>query len=729
MDIILKQELKVSPKTLRCADQSGHSILTGSLSKQVYLLTQSNGEYQVSRTFDVFDSEAYSVRFLSESTFAVGCRNGTIHIINLDGEVLRVLGQSGSTVSGLDRSGNYLASGHWDGTCIVWSLETFERVRVLEEHNYAVVCRFLPNGNLVTGSQTGELHLWHGTTFDKIRTVQAHTNIIRAIEAAGPHVITCSNDAQIKIWDENLNAVNGQTIHTSFIYDAVFYRATEQGVTIVSGGEDFRLIMSENLKEVASVPYPTSIWKIIANEKAHEILAFGDGGYLRVFTTDKSLVTNLDAHADFISAGELASFQNPDISAEELARFTPKSLMASISGRKEGEVKVFNNSGKGEVYCWKNGQWEYQGHLFGGPTKSHYDGDDHFPKGDYDYIFDIQDDSGASRLLPFSNGDDPVKATEKFIEREKISANFKDQIINFIVKNTKGSTPANHEAQDDSQQIYEIQSHLHKFPITDYIFFFAISTDEIRTQVHTLNEKLSPESSSHKKLTSDELAHFDSLLNKLTSPEGMNATSLSAEELSVVAGKLLKWTDESDIPVLDLMRMFVLHKDAGKILNSAESGAQVLSFAVNFAKHEQENSLVLIFKLFSNLFKNHPQIFFNSNPITKDFLAHNAPKFTPKVVSTYFSFVGNLTSHLLDNQLGYDMAYLIEFLSTLDLDFLLSSEQESANFVILLGNALAFGNHDISKIILQTSLKKTLDQIAVGPKGLLEDIRCYLQSE
>jgi phospholipase A-2-activating protein len=733
MEIILKQELKLSAKTLRCADLSGYFLLVGSFSKQVYLLVESNGTYELSRTFDLFESEVYSVKFLSNSTFAVGCKNGTIYVMDLEGEIIHVLSQSSSTVSGLDCSANYLASGHWDGTCIIWSLETFEKIKTLEEHKFAVVCKFLHNGNLVTGSQTGELNLWNGVSFNKMNSVQAHADIIRAIDSVSHHVITCSNDGHIKIWDEHLKEVIGQNLHSSFIYNIAHYRETGQGMAIISGGEDFKLVVSINLKEVASIPYPTTIWRIVANEKAHEFIVFGDDGFLRVFTTDKSRVVNLEAHANFISSAEIASLKNPEISPDDLAKFPPKSKLTTMVGKKEGEVKVFNNNGKGEAYCWQKGKWEYLGEMVGANGtmgKRNYEGDKFFPAGDYDFIFDIQDDSGKTRLLPFNRGDNPLEATEKFIAREQISIAFKEQILNFVIKNTKGSNPdpkANaSNLPVNNQQTNLNQARLQKFPVIDYIFFFTINVDALRNKFLELNNQLDAETSKHKKLIKTELTHFDSLLKKLSVANEMHTTTLTDMELALVENKLLKWTDENDIPVLDLMRVFVMHHDASRILNSVDSGLKVALFAITFAKYDQEKFFILIIKLMSNLFKNNPQTFFKADPIIRDFLSLKGSKFTPKVTSAYFSLVGNLVSNLIENQKSFDFIYLLEFLLTCDLGFVLSSEQESTNLLILLGNALSSGNPEIVRLVGQSPLKPVLDQMPFNPHGMLEDIRQYL---
>jgi phospholipase A-2-activating protein len=730
MDIVLKQELNLSTKTLRCADRSGYFLLVGSFNKQVFLLVETDGTYQLIKTFDLFESEVYSIRFITSSTFAVGCKNGTIYIMDLEGELIHVLSQSSATVSSLDSSLNYLSSGHWDGTCILWSLETFEKIKILEDHKFAVVCKFLPNGNLVTGSQTGELNLWKAGTFERINQVQAHTDIIRCIDVVGHHIITCSNDELIKLWSSSLSQISEQKLHKSFVYAVAHYREVGEGLAIISGGEDFKLVISINLKEAASIPFPTTIWVIIANEKANEFIVFGDDGILRVFTTDKNSITNFDLHNAFISCAELASLKNPEISAEDMAKFPLKESMATMIGKKEGEVKVFNNKGKGEAFVWQNGKWEYLGEMIGANAtmgQRFYEGDKHFPQGNYDFIFDVQDDTGLPRLLPFNKGDNPLEATEKFIAREQISIAFKEQILNFVIKNSKG-TANNKNAQSKPAEIkpQSLLPKLKHFPIVDFVFYASLNSEALKKRVHELNDLYEGDQYKQKKMNKTELMYFDSLLGKLNSSNNMQGSTLADMEVVLVEGKLLKWVEENDIAILDLMRVFVLHPDASKILNSVDSGLKVAIFTVTFAKFEQEKYFILILKLISNLFKNNSQTFFKSDNIFREFLTIKASKFSTKVTSAFISMFGNLIFYLIENQKYYDYGYLLEFLAGLDLGFILSSEQESINFLLLIGNTLASGNEDLIRIIKNSYLKTVIDQIVFDSHGFLLDVKEFL---
>ena len=74
----------------------------------------------------------------------------------------------------------------------------------------------------------------------------------------------------------------------------------------------------------------------------------------------------------------------------------------TVKGKKNGEVRMFKNGNKPEVYAWDSseGSWTKIGDVIGGTSKKEYEGDRFFPAGEYDYVFDVEDDQGGKKLLP-----------------------------------------------------------------------------------------------------------------------------------------------------------------------------------------------------------------------------------------------------------------------------------------------------------------------------------------
>lgn len=76
----------------------------------------------------------------------------------------------------------------------------------------------------------------------------------------------------------------------------------------------------------------------------------------------------------------------------------------------------------------------------GGSKKKHFAGDQYFPAGEYDYVFDVDDDSGVPKLIPVNDGDNHLDVAERFCKREGYSKSYLGQVMNFLKKVTNSST-------------------------------------------------------------------------------------------------------------------------------------------------------------------------------------------------------------------------------------------------------------------------------------------------
>merc|ERR1711957_856429 len=86
------------------------------------------------------------------------------------------------------------------------------------------------------------------------------------------------------------------------------------------------------------------------------------------------------------------------------------------------------------------------GEVTGAEAKTAYAGDQYFPAGEYDFVFDVQlgdDDIADNRAkLPFNKSDNPMTAAERFIARQKINKGFVQQIRDFIRSNAGLNGPS-----------------------------------------------------------------------------------------------------------------------------------------------------------------------------------------------------------------------------------------------------------------------------------------------
>lgn len=77
---------------------------------------------------------------------------------------------------------------------------------------------------------------------------------------------------------------------------------------------------------------------------------------------------------------------------------------------------MFRNGLSPEAYMWQGGQWVKIGDVItenpnqgaGGKVRKYYHGDAYFDAGEYDYIFDVDDESGIPKMIPFNDGGNPL---------------------------------------------------------------------------------------------------------------------------------------------------------------------------------------------------------------------------------------------------------------------------------------------------------------------------------
>ncbi len=66
----------------------------------------------------------------------------------------------------------------------------------------------------------------------------------------------------------------------------------------------------------------------------------------------------------------------------------------------------------------------------------YYPGDKYFEAGDYDYIFDVDDESGVHKQIPFNDGANALEAAERYCSREGLTKGYIEQIRKFLMANS-----------------------------------------------------------------------------------------------------------------------------------------------------------------------------------------------------------------------------------------------------------------------------------------------------
>ena len=705
MEFYLRQEVKIGDKAIRCSDSLGHSIAVGSFSKEVTLLQLVDSKLIVDKTFNFFDSDPMVIRFYSLDCLLVGLRNGAIVKMTSDGEIETIEHSVKETVSSIDSDGSLIYSGHWNDTFVVRSFENLSVLKTIGGHKYAVVLRCIGDGCIASSSQDGVLRIWD-SNFEQVKETKAHTDIVRAIKLLDNILVTCSNDGAVRGWGRNLSLVFDKVTSSSFLFSVgcSTINSTNDKMLILTGGEERAFYVLEanhvNVVEKCRIPYPCTLWSIVHLSTGGLFVLGGDDGILRIFSEKKDGEIAPECQTAFLAGAEVGQMNSAQSAPIDLSKFPPKRNLNSLIGKKEGDVQVVvADTGKGEAYMWTSGKWEYVGEVQGGPTGSSYAGDSVFPAGEYDYIFDVENDSGGFYKLPYNKKDCPYTTADKFLTREQLPATFKEQIVGFIKK-----MAGDQQAQQNSNSLSNV---LPSFPVTSLSLFEGFRADAFIQRTKQINDALSPGLPPAPKLSNREIAVLESLTKKVTDSRSL----LIDTEIEILTTRLRTWRSSDQFIVIDLMRAVALLSDSPKVFSKSDGGLGAVSYAVCFLREGDDRVLCLLLRFLSNLSKHNYQALLVSKEIVLEALETKLP-FTEKARGLTITFLANIFASIVGRQLDGELISCLKFLEEIIREETKLSDEE-LNFIgIIIGNCISekfkncvqfITNGNIAKIVLENN--------------------------
>mgnify|MGYP002622575587 CR=1 FL=1 len=595
----LFQTLSPHTAAVRSLATRGPWLVTGSIDKTCKIYKKVDGRYVHQNDVNLFDDYILSLYITKNlQNIIVGCKNSIIYVLDFEGNPLNMLeGHSGPVNSLSETTSGYLISGSWDGTAKIWDLSAGSLVHTLDGHTYAVAVLGLDNDIIVTGSQDKNIHIWHG--HKKAKTISnAHGDIIRDLVKFGEiGFLSCSNDEMIKMWSVNGELINTFLGHSAFVFSVT---CTEDG-RIISGSEDKTVKIWKDDECKQSISHPSTIWVTRVDESGDIISACGDG-FARVFSTDPNRKATEEEIDALERESEMAAAQGPEgLSEAELAKLPSVDSLDKIKGKRDGEIRVFKNGTQPEAYLWKQetGSWEKIGDVLGQKSTHFYEGDKYFPQGEYDYIFEVDDESKIPKRLPFNNGDNPLEVAEKFIAREGLHKGYIEQITNFIRQNTRHTQGrSNTRTQQQQPQKKKVQSKY--FPYLNPITFQGGNFDGLVKKIFEFNEALKDTTSAMKET---EITRFGRIIEKLKDTANYHTTQFTDLELELITLKLLKWPLDKMLPVLDLFRIFLVHHNSEKLFAGLDGGLHYLGFICQVLRSTDNDIIItLCLKILANLF-------------------------------------------------------------------------------------------------------------------------------
>ena len=298
--------------------------------------------------------------------------------------------------------------------------------------------------------------------------------------------------------------------------------------------------------------------------------------------------------------------------------------MASLKNIKDGEIRLFNNFGKAEAYCYKasENQWQLLGEVMGQnpqPSKQFYPGDGVFKEGMYDYVFDVELEGGMTKL-PFNEGDNILMAAEKFIGREKLHKAYTDDIMKFLRTNTgknkKKNKPTITQEKDYSKpkpqqnkvstKDTKPQSTQHfSFPNLQHILYDAVNSEGPIKKIKELNEKIEENDPKNKKLQEYQIKLIEKVIKIIGNKNFYHNSKFGDIELKEFMNLFTSWHDELLIPVFDVFRMYLIHPESGLLFKQVGGGIEQLAILLKNIKETENNTIkILVLRCLCNLFNN-----------------------------------------------------------------------------------------------------------------------------
>ncbi|XP_037485122.1 phospholipase A-2-activating protein-like [Triticum dicoccoides] len=532
------------------------------------------------------------------------------------GEVVRTMKGHTSQVTGLaiDDNGDIISSS-MDCTLRRW--RDGNAVEVWEAHKVAVQTVLkLPSGELFTGSSDSTIKLWKGRTC--LHTFSGHADTVRCLaQMPGMGILSASHDGTIKLW-----ALTGQPLlemigHTSLVYSV---DAHSSGL-IASGSEDRSVKIWKDGICVQSIEHPGCIWDAKFLDNGDVVTACSDG-VVRIWTTDNNR---------FCSDEELATYTDI-ISQYTLSRKTVGGLKLmdlpgvealQVQGNTDGQTLIVREGDNGVAYSWnsKELKWDKIGEVVDGPGDAAqgqvYDG------AHYDFVFNVDIGDGEPiRKLPYNRSDDPYAVADKWLLKENLPLTYRQQVVEFILQNSGQNNfvpdPSFRDpytggnayvpGQSSSSNGSAPKQTFKHIPKNGMLLFETAQFEGILKKITEFSATLASDSEQkHLSLSEADFSRLAAIVKVLKNTSFYHTSKLADADIVLLLKILKSWPSQMMFPVVDFLRVFVLHPDgATLLLKTIESGNDVLmeTFRKAVAIPVHSPNVLTILKAVTNLFDN-----------------------------------------------------------------------------------------------------------------------------
>ncbi|PPD71585.1 hypothetical protein GOBAR_DD31519 [Gossypium barbadense] len=414
--------------------------------------------------------------------------------------------------------------------------------------------------------------------------LRGHEDDVRGICVCGSEgIATSSRDRTVRFWSldssDKRKYVSSKMLlgHSSFVGPLAWIAPDEEFPEggIVSGGMDTMVF----------------VWDLRTGEKVqslkgHQLQVTGvvlDGGDIISSSVDCTLrrwrkgqpVESWEAHKSAIQAVI-------KLPSGELVSDLPGLEALQIPGTSDGQTKIVREGDNGVAYSWnmREQKWDKIGEVVDGPDdsmkRSVLDGVQ------YDYVFDVDIGDGEPiRKLPYNRSDNPYDTADKWLLKENLPLSYRQQIVEFILQNT-GQKDFNIDptfrdpytgssAYVPGQPSYAsgiaAKPTFKHIPKRGMLVFDAAQFDGILKKISEFNNTLLADSEKKDlSLTEPEISRLGAIVKILKDTSHYHTSRFADVDIALLLKLLKSWPVAMIFPVIDMLRMTVLHPDGAIVL-------------------------------------------------------------------------------------------------------------------------------------------------------------------
>ncbi|KAM3743055.1 hypothetical protein ACB098_07G116300 [Castanea mollissima] len=623
-------------------------------------------EYKLSSELRGHEDDVRGICVCGNAGIATSSRDRTVRLWSLEGQkyaASRILLGHTSFVGPLawispneEFPEGGVVSGGMDTLVLVWDLRTGEKVQTLKGHQLQVTsvaldggdivsasvdCTLrrwrngqptesweahkaaiqavikLPSGELVTGSSDTTLKLWRGSKCT--HTFVGHTDTVRGLAVMSDlGILSASHDSSIRLWALSGEVLMEMVGHTSIVYSV----DSHVSGLIVSGSEDCSAKIWKDGVCVQTIEHPGCVWDAKFLDNGDIVTGCSDG-VIRIWTVHQDRLADsleLESYASQLSQYKRSRKRVGGLKLDDL----PGLEALQVPGTSDGQTKVVREGDNGVAYAWnlREQKWDKIGEVVDGP-------DDNLRRPvldgiEYDYVFDVDIGDGEPiRKLPYNRSDNPYATADKWLLKENLPLSYRQQIVEFILQNSgqkdftldssfrdpfTGSSAYIPGATSSVSAAVSAKPIFKHIPKKGVLVFDAAQFDGILKKITEFNNALLSDSENKNlSLTELEFSRLGAIIKVLKDTSHYHSSKLADVDIALLLKLLNSWPLAMIFPVIDILRMTVLHPDGATVLlKHVEAENGVLSEIIKKVTTNPAipANLLTSIRAVTNLFKN-----------------------------------------------------------------------------------------------------------------------------